>query len=279
MPKFPLAEIIDKSVDWLKLTFGDSLDAFSEVFGDLIEELQNVLEILPWWVIVLIFAALAWKAGSWKLALGTSLGLIFIYNLELWSALLTTLVLVLISALVSIVIGVPLGIVSGRNDRFHWFIAPILDFMQTMPSFVYLIPALLFFGIGQVPAVFATLIFAMPPVIRLTDLGIRQVPVDLVEVGQSFGSTPGQLLWKIQLPVALPTIMAGVNQTMMLCLSMAVISAMIGAGGLGAGVLLAIGQLNIGMGFEYGVAVVIIAIILDRLTQGIGRSLQTDDRK
>lgn len=279
MPKFPLAKLIDQAVDWLELTFGAALDAFSDSFGELIEGFQDVLEILPWSLIILIFAVLAWKAGGWKLALGTALGLAFIYNLQLWPAFLTTLVLVLISALVSIVIGVPLGIISGRNDRFHWFISPILDFMQTMPSFVYLIPALLFFGIGRVPAVFATVIFAMPPAIRLTDLGIRQVPVDLVEVGEAFGSTPGQLLRKIQLPVALPTIMAGINQTMMLSLSMVVISAMIGAGGLGAGVLEAIGQLKIGMGFEYGVAVVIIAIILDRLSQGIGRSLRTDDKK
>lgn len=279
MPKFPLAKLIDQAVDWLELTFGAALDAFSDSFGEFIEGFQDVLEKLPWWAIILIFAVLAWKAGKWKLTLGTVLGLAFIYNLQLWPAFLTTLVLVLISALVSIVIGVPLGIISGRNDRFHWFISPILDFMQTMPSFVYLIPALLFFGIGRVPAVFATVIFAMPPAIRLTDLGIRQVPVDLVEVGEAFGSTPGQLLWKIQLPVALPTIMAGINQTMMLSLSMVVISAMIGAGGLGAGVLEAIGQLKIGMGFEYGVAVVIIAIILDRLSQGIGRSLRTDDKK
>lgn len=279
MTKFPLAQMVDKTVQWLVANFGEALDAFSEAFSTGIEGFQSLLEFLPWWVIILIFAALAWKSGGWKLTLGTVIGLFFIYNLTLWPAFLTTLVLVLISALVSIVIGVPLGILAGRNDKFHWLISPILDFMQTMPSFVYLIPALLFFGIGKVPAVFATVIFAMPPAIRLTDLGIRQVPVDLVEVGAAFGSTPAQLLRKIQLPVALPTIMAGINQTMMLSLSMVVIASMIGAGGLGAGVLEAIGQLKIGMGFEYGVAVVIMAIILDRLSQGIGRSIRTDDRK
>jgi glycine betaine/proline transport system permease protein len=166
---------------------------------------------------------------------------------------------------------VPLGIICGKSDGIHKIISPILDFMQTMPSFVYLIPALLFFGLGNFAAVFATVIFAMPPIIRLTDLGIRQVPVDLVEVGEAFGTPPLQLLWKIQLPVAMPTIMAGLNQTMMLSLSMVVITAMIGAGGLGAGVLYAIGQLEIGMGFENGVAVVILAIILDRLTQAVGQ--------
>jgi len=206
------------------------------------------------------------------LALGATLGLYFIYYLGLWSSLLETILLVLISPFVSIIIGIPLGIIAGRNDGFHKLVTPVLDFMQTMPSFVYLIPALMFFGLGQFAAVFATVIFAMPPVIRLTDLGIRQVPVDLVEVGEAFGSTPGQLLWKIQLPVAMPTIMAGLNQTMMLSLSMVVITAMIGAGGLGAGVLYAIGQIKIGMGFENGVAVVILAIILDRITQAIGNS-------
>jgi len=268
--------MIDQGIKWLQTNFGSNLDSFSTAFTSGIGDFGHLLSATPWWLILLLFAVLAWRVGGWKLALGTAAGLFFIYNLKLWPSFLDTLILVIISALVSIIIGVPLGILAARNDRFHWVTSPILDFMQTMPSFVYLIPALLFFGIGKVPAVFATVIFAMPPAIRLTDLGIRQVPEDLVEVGEAFGSNPAQLLWKIQLPIALPTIMAGINQTMMLSLSMVVIAAMIGAGGLGAGVLEAIGQLKIGMGFEYGVAVVIMAIILDRLSQGIGRSLKTD---
>ncbi len=278
MPKIPLAEVVDRIVGWFTDTFGNSLDAFSDTFGDIIKGLQTFLAFLPWWVIVIIFALLALKASGWKLAVGSTLGLLFIYNLTLWPAFLDTLVLVIISALVCIIIGIPIGIMAGRNYKVNRLITPILDFMQTMPSFVYLIPALMFFGLGKVPAVFATVIFAMPPAIRLTSLGIRQVPEDLVEVGEAFGSTPWQLLWKIQLPVALPTIMAGINQTMMLSLSMVVIAAMIGAGGFGAGVLYAIGQMKIGMGFENGVAVVIMAIILDRLTQGVGRSFRTDDK-
>ncbi|MEN6391546.1 MAG: proline/glycine betaine ABC transporter permease [Syntrophomonas sp.] len=276
MTKFPLAQIIDQGIKWLQTNFGSNLDSFSAAFTSGIGDMGHILSTTPWWLILLLFTVLAWRVGGWKLALGTAAGLFFIYNLKLWPSFLDTLILVIISALVSMIIGVPLGILGARNDRFHWIISPVLDFMQTMPSFVYLIPALLFFGIGKVPAVFATVIFAMPPAIRLTDLGIRQVPEDLVEVGEAFGSNPAQLLWKIQLPVALPTIMAGINQTMMLSLSMVVIAAMIGAGGLGAGVLEAIGQLKIGMGFEYGVAVVIMAIILDRLSQGIGRSFKTD---
>lgn len=278
MPKFPLAQIVDSMVKWFTTTFGSSLDAFSSAFGTLIRNFQKFLTFLPWWLIIVIFVLLAWKASGWKLSIGTALGLLFIYNLKLWPAFIDTLVIVLISASVCIIIGIPIGIMAGRNDKIHALVTPVLDFMQTMPSFVYLIPALMFFGLGKVPAVFATVIFAMPPSIRLTSLGIRQVPVDLVEVGEAFGSTPRQLLWKIQLPVALPTIMAGINQTMMLSLSMVVIASMIGAGGFGAGVLYAIGQMRIGMGFEYGIAVVILAIILDRLTQGVGRSFRTDDK-
>ncbi|WMJ83329.1 ABC transporter permease [Oscillospiraceae bacterium LTW-04] len=279
MPKFPLAEIIDAAVKWLQTNFGQALDAFSKQAGDGINTMRDYLMMVPWWIIVLFFAAIAWKASGWKLSLGSILGLAFIHNLELWDPFINTLILVIISALVSMLIGFPLGILAGRKHKFHLVISPILDFMQTMPSFVYLIPALLFFGIGKIPAVFATVIFAMPPIIRLTDLGIRQVPQDLVEVGEAFGSTPMQMLWKIQLPVAIPTIMAGINQTMMLSLSMVVISAMIGAGGLGAGVLTAIGQLKNGMGFEYGIGVVIMAIILDRISQGVGNSLQTENKK
>jgi glycine betaine/proline transport system permease protein len=273
-----MAEYIDKGVRWMEATFGNGMDAFSEGFGKFIRGFEHILQIIPWWVLILIFAVITFKVKGWKLSLGTILGLLLIYNLQLWSAFLSSLVLVIISAVICILIGIPLGIASGRNNTFHRIISPILDLMQTLPSFVYLIPALLFFGIGKVPAVFATVIFAMPPAIRLTDLGIRQVPVDLMEVGQAFGSTPRQLLWKIQLPVALPTVMSGINQTIMLSLSMVVIASMIGASGLGGGVLEAISQLKIGMGFEYGIAVVILAIILDRITQSIGSSLRTENK-
>lgn len=197
MPKFPLRDIVDNVVDWIMAVFGSYLDAFSDNVDFLIDKFHGFLEFFPWWVIIGVFVILAFRASGWKLALGTALGLFFIYNLKLWPAFLETVVLVLISALLSIIIGIPLGIIGGRSDRFHKIITPILDFMQTMPSFVYLIPALMFFGLGRFAAVFATVIFAMPPVIRLTDLGIRQVPVDLVEVGEAFGSTPSQMLWKI----------------------------------------------------------------------------------
>ncbi len=279
MYRLPLGQWVNNGVDWLLDHFGSAFDAFTQSATSMTDSLREGLGVLPWFVIILIFALLAWRAKGWRLALGSTIGLYIIYNLELWAPFLDTLILVLIASFVSLVIGIPLGILAARGDRFHRVLSPVLDFMQTMPSFVYLIPALMFFSLGTVSAVFATVIFSMPPVIRLTDLGIRQVPEDLVEVGEAFGSSPSQMLWKIQLPLALPTIMAGINQTMMLSLSMVVISAMIGAQGLGAGVLAGISQMDIGKGFEYGLAVVILAMILDRLSQGVARNSRAAVKK
>ena len=279
MYRLPLGKWVNSGVEWLLDHFGSAFDAFTASVTSVTDSLRIGLGLLPWFVIILIFALLAWRAKGWRLALGTTIGLYIIYNLELWAPFLDTLILVLIASLVSLIIGIPLGILAARSDRFHKILSPGLDFMQTMPSFVYLIPALMFFSLGTVSAVFATVIFSMPPVIRLTDLGIRQVPADLVEVGEAFGSSPSQMLFKIQLPLALPTIMAGINQTMMLSLSMVVISAMIGAQGLGAGVLESIAQMDIGKGFEYGLAVVILAMILDRLSQGVVRNSRATLKK
>lgn len=279
MYRLPLGQWVNHSVDWLLKHFGNAFDLFTESVTNITDSLRNGLGLVPWFVIILVFALLAWRAKGWRLALGSTVGLFIIYNLELWPAFLDTLILVLIASFVSLIIGIPLGILGARNDHVHKILSPVLDFMQTMPSFVYLIPALMFFSLGTVSAIFATVIFSMPPVIRLTDLGIRQVPVDLVEVGEAFGSSSSQMLWKIQLPLALPTIMAGINQTMMLSLSMVVISAMIGAQGLGAGVLAGISQMDIGKGFEYGLAVVILAMILDRLSQGVVRNSRATTKK
>ncbi len=279
MYRLPLGQWVNQGVDWLLDHFGSAFDAFTAYVTDIADSLRDGLGFLPWYVIILVFVLLAWRAKGWRLAVGSGLGLFLIYNLALWSAFLDTLILVLIASTVSLIIGIPLGILAARSERFHRVLAPVLDFMQTMPSFVYLIPALMFFNLGTVSAVFATVIFSMPPVIRLTDLGIRQVPTDLVEVGEAFGSSSSQMLFKIQLPLALPTIMAGINQTMMLSLSMVVISAMIGAQGLGAGVLAGIAQMDIGKGFEYGLAVVILAMILDRLSQGVASNSRAAIKK
>jgi len=216
--------------------------------------------------------AFAYKVAGKKVAVGTMLGLFFLANLHLWEPTIETLVLVLIATSVAVIVGIPLGILAAIYDGANRVIMPLLDLMQTMPAFVYLIPAIPFFGLGPVAAIFSTVIFAMPPAIRLTSLGIRQVPADLVEAADAYGCDRRQKLTKLQLPLALPTIMAGINQTIMLALSMVVIASMIGAGGLGGEVWKAIQRLQPGKGFEAGIGIVILAMILDRLTNKLGRS-------
>lgn len=208
------------------------------------------------------------------LAVFSIIGLLFIENQELWSELMYTFTLVLYSSLLAVVIGIPVGILMSKSNTAESIIRPILDFMQTMPAFVYLIPAVAFFGIGMVPGVFASFIFATPPVVRFTNLGIRQVSTELVEASDAFGATGQQKLFKVELPMAKPTIMAGVNQTIMLSLSMVVIASMIGASGLGRDVLSALQRAEAGAGFVAGFAIVILAIIIDRLTQNFNKSNQ-----
>ena len=214
---------------------------------------------------------LAWYKSGKGVSIFTILGLLLIWGMGFWNETMQTLALVLSSTIIALIMGLPLGIWSANSKRCDKILHPILDLMQTMPAFVYLIPAVLFFGLGTVPGAFATIIFAMPPVVRLTSLGIKQVPKNVVEASRSFGATPMQLLFKVQLPLALPTIMTGINQTILMSLSMVVIAAMIAAGGLGEIVLKGITQMKIGLGFEGGIAVVILAIILDRITQGLGK--------
>ncbi len=272
--RLPLASWIDLLVEWLDSAFGPLFDFISFLVVSMIQGLNSFFQLFPWWLFLLLVVVLCWFLSNWKLSVGAGIGLLLIANLGFWDAFLITLSLVLISSLLCFIIGIPIGIWSGKNDRVHAFIFPILDFMQTLPSFVYLLPAMAFFGIGLMPAAFATIVFAMPPVIRLTDLGIRQVPGQLVEAAKAFGSSPMQMLLKVQLPVAMPTMMAGMNQTIMLSLSMVVIASLIGAGGLGDGVTRALSRLETGMGFEYGIAVVILAMILDRITQRLGDRFQ-----
>jgi glycine betaine/proline transport system permease protein len=213
--------------------------------------------------------------AGWRNSIIAFSGLLLSENIGLWEAFVETLALVLSAEILVVLVGLPLGILAARNDRFNAILRPILDFMQTMPAFVYLIPAVMFFGLGLVPGVVATFVFALPPLIRLTNLGIRQVPVELVEAADAFGATEMQKLIKVQMPVAKPTILAGINQSIMLGLSMVVIAAMIGAGGLGEDVLRGIQRLQVGQGFEAGLVVVILAIILDRITAGFGTRKKT----
>ena len=270
----PVGEAAEAIVAWINGNFGWLLDAITSMMNILVNGFQDGMGAVPPLVLIAVFAVLAWflTHKSIKLALLTLLGLLFIYLLDLWSETILTLALVLTSAVVTLAIAIPLGILASRSKVVDAALRPLLDLMQTMPSFVYLIPAVIFFGLGNVPGMIATIIFAMPPAIRLTNLGIRQVPVDLIEVSEAFGATQWQKLVKVQLPVALPTIMAGVNQCIMLALSMTVIAAMIGAAGLGLNVLMGIQRVDIGGGFEAGLCIVIIAIILDRITQNVIRS-------
>lgn len=243
----------------------------SEGVENILDTIVSLILLVPAWVFIVLIAVGIYFLAGWKLSLFSFLGLMLIWNMGLWGATVNTIVLVLVSTAIAILLGVPVGIVAALNPRAHRIITPILDFMQTMPAFVYLIPAVPFFGITPVSAIFAIVIFAIPPAIRLTALGIKQISEELIEASDSFGATKWQKLLKLQMPLALPTIMAGVNQTIMLALSMVVIASMIGAGGLGVNVLEAIQQLELGKGFEAGIAVVIIAMILDRVTQHITR--------
>lgn len=268
LPKVPLDEWIEAFVDFLKEYFPYVFDAISTGIEFLMDGLIWVLSIGPPFLLIAVFVVLSWWLVNWKLAVFTLLGLSLINNLGYWPETLNTLSLVIVSLLFSIIIGVPLGIWMSQRRSVQSTITPILDFMQTMPAFVYLIPAVVFFGLGMVPGVIATIVFSMPPIVRLTNLGIRQVDEELVEASNAFGATTGQRLTKVQIPLAMPTIMAGVNQTIMLSLSMVVIASLVGAPGLGTIVYRAITQVNIGMGFEGGLALVIIAMMLDRMTQG-----------
>lgn len=268
-PRIPLSAWMEALLDFLTDALSGITRAISAVLQTGIRSFVNGLDAMPWWLLLLVLVGIAWMAAGRKIAIGSAIGLFFIWNIGLWQPMVSTLVLVLLATFIAIVFGVPIGILGGLYDRFYMVVKPILDFMQTMPAFVYLIPAIPFFGLGSVSAIMSTVIFSIPPAIRLTALGIRQIDHELIEASDSFGSTTMQKLLKVQLPLSLPTIMAGINQTIMLALSMVVIAAMIGAGGLGGEVWRAIQRLRPGDGFEAGIAVVVMAIILDRITQRI----------
>ncbi|TAM51947.1 MAG: proline/glycine betaine ABC transporter permease [Paraburkholderia sp.] len=265
-----IGKFAEDAVNFLFHHFRGGFDAFSAALGAVVKLLEDGLGAIPFVAMLVILVALAlWRRGI-VFAVFVGLALEAIHYMGLWTQTVSTLALVTAATCFSLVIGVPLGIWGARNRRVELILRSLLDFMQTMPAFVYLIPAVILFGLGRVPAVIATVVFAMPPVVRLTTLGIRQVREELLEAGRSFGSTDAQLLWKVQLPNALPSIMAGVNQTIMMALSMVVIASMIGAGGLGEYVLSGIQRLDIGIGFEGGLGVVLLAIVLDRLTESFG---------
>ncbi|WP_078592699.1 ABC transporter permease [Evansella clarkii] len=269
IPTIPLAEWTASFTAWLTSTFSFLFNPIKEHFGNFMSFTADTLGVIPPIVIMIAVAVAAFfiTGRRFGLAAFAFVGLWLIQNQGLWDHLMYTFTLVLLSSILSVIIGVPFGILMSKSKTAEAIIAPILDFMQTMPAFVYLIPAVAFFGIGMVPGVFASLIFATPPTVRLTNLGIRQVPKELVEAAEAFGSTGAQKLFKVELPMAKSTIMAGINQTVMLALSMVVIASMIGAPGLGREVLSALQRAQVGPGFVAGVGIVILAIIIDRFTQ------------
>lgn len=270
----PIGNYIEDFINWLTLHFSGLFGLIKIVVESIVDSVEWILMLPPFYVVIALIALLAWKRTGWGVTVLTLAGLSLIWGMGYWEQTMSTLALILSSAFIALLIGIPLGIWAAKNAMAGKLIRPVLDLMQTMPAFVYLIPAVLFFGLGKVPGAFATVIFSMPPAVRLTTLGLSQVPKDIVEATRSFGATSRQLLFKVELPLALPTILAGVNQTIMMALSMVVISAMIAAGGLGEVVLKGITQLKIGLGFEGGISVVILAVILDRITQSFGRPQQ-----
>ncbi|MEK4253705.1 MULTISPECIES: ABC transporter permease [unclassified Ureibacillus] len=273
IPTLPVADWVEMFMDLLTDNFA-SMFSFIQKWGkNSMESFTDLLLLIPPILFILIVAIIAFFATKRKfgLAVFTIVGLTFIYNQDLWKELMNTVTLVVFSSIIAIIIGIPIGILMSKSNVAENIIKPILDFMQTMPGFVYLIPAVAFFGIGVVPGVFASVIFALPPTVRFTNLGIRQVPKELVEAADSYGSTGWQKLYKLELPLAKSTIMAGINQTVLLSLSMVVIASMIGAPGLGRDVLSALQRAQVGNGFVAGISLVIFAIIIDRLTQSLNK--------
>lgn len=269
IPRIPVGSWVETAEQWLK----DNLSWFFDIVRSVIAWLiENLYDLLIWpepIILIILFGALAWWLRGWAFALFAVAGFALVESMRLWSATMSTLALVLISTVIAAAIGVPVGIAAARNRVFSNLLRPLLDLMQTMPVFVYLIPAIVFFRVGQVPGVVATVVFALPPAVRLTELGIRQVDEEVVEAGHAFGASPTQILTRVQLPLALPTIMAGINQVIMLALSMVVIAGMVGAGGVGAEVYRAISRLQTGAGVEGGLAIVVLAVFLDRATSAI----------
>jgi len=286
MIDIPLGDWVENAVDWLSANASGFFNGITVGIDSMVTGLQSVLLFPNSYLMIVILAIIAylmtskgykpftkraWKAGGGMLIF-TILGLLLLDNMGYWQETMQTIALILVAALIALAIGIPVGVYASRNDAFDKVVRPILDFMQTLPPFVYLIPAIIFFSVGNVPGVVATIVFSLPPAVRLTNLGIRNVQQDVVEASQAFGCTQRQLLFKVQIPLAKPTILAGVNQVIMLALSMVVIASMVGAGGLGQAVYKGILKADMALGFEAGVGIVILAIFLDRVTQALGIS-------
>ncbi|CAM3877136.1 glycine betaine/proline transport system permease protein [Kerstersia gyiorum] len=275
IPARDLRRAIDGFVETLVSRYADTLETLSKPFLHVLVWLEQVLRGTPWWVVVLAVIVIAWLVSR-RLVLSISMGalLCVIGLLGLWDAGMQTLSLMIMAVVTSVIIGIPLGIIMARVNWLRSVMMPVLDVMQTMPSFVYLIPVVMLFGLGKIPAIIATVIYAVPPLIRLTDLGIRLVDQEVLEASRAFGANSRQQLFGVQLPLALPNIMAGINQTTMMALSMVVIASMIGARGLGYEVLLGINRLEVGRGLLAGLGIVVLAVLFDRITQSYGQRVR-----
>lgn len=269
IPRIPLDAWTESAVNWITDTFGWIFNPLDVLLETVVGLLGFILTAPPALATIAILTVIAFFMANWRVALFTALGLLLMISLDLWDATMLTLALIVAATLASLIIGVPLGIAAAKSQALQSSIRPVLDLMQTMPPFVYLVPFVVVLGIGNPPALISTVVFAMPPAVRLTMLGIQQVPKETVEAAHAFGSTPGQTLFKVELPLSLPTIMAGVNQVIMLSLSMVVIAALSGADGLGVPVVTGLSSLDVGQALVGGLGIVVIAIILDRTTRNL----------
>lgn len=270
VPPVPIGSWLETGFESFKDTFDAVFDALRDVITSAIDGLAGVLQAPDPLVLALGFALLAWLVRNWKLGLGTLVGMVLIIGMDMWEPAMDTLAIVVVATVIALVVGIPLGIWAARSSTVSRILKPVMDFLQTMPGFVWLVPVVKLFSIGVAGAMVATVIFALAPAVRLTELGIRQVDREVVEAGHAFGATPRQILKDVQLPLALPSVMAGVNQVIMLSLSMAVIGGLVGAPGLGSEVIKSLSTLDLALGFDGGISVVILAIFLDRLTGSIG---------
>ena len=273
--RLPLRRVTNDAVRALLLEYGDAFRGFTDALLQLLVRVERFLIGLPWWLVLIVVALLVYHAsGRSKLtALLLTAALFVVGTFGLWTASMTTLAIMLIATLFSVLVGVPVGVLMARSDRLKGLLRPLLDGMQTMPSFVYLVPVVMFFGLGNVAAIIATFIYAVPPMVRLTDLGLRLVDAQVLEAAAAFGADERQTLLWVRMPLALPTIMAGVNQTIMMALAMVVVASMIGARGLGQEVLRGLQRGDVGLGLEAGLAIVVLAVIMDRVTAGYARRL------
>jgi glycine betaine/proline transport system permease protein len=273
----PLEKWIETAVNWLVSNFRPQFQAIKWPVEVTLNGIDGLLQQIPPLIFLVILFVIAWRIASWKVGIFGVITFLLVGFLGLWAETMTTLSMVLCAVVFCVIVGIPLGILTARSDRFADVIRPVLDAMQTTPAFVYLVPVVMLFSIGTVAGVIATIIFSMPPIIRLTNLGIRHVRSDVVEAAKAFGATDRQMLWKVQFPLALPTIMAGLNQTMMLSLSMVVIAALIGAGGLGVPVFEGLNSLRVGLAGIGGLSIVLLAMVLDRISQALGQAPHTQN--